>query len=191
MTLGNCILVVERKPLEDSALVADLRTIAEIVRARSIIEATAQIEAFEPDLVMCDWQVSDGTVINLLEEMADLDHFMPVIAFSNEADIRKVVAAVRAGAADYFVTPMDRQSLRAMVAETRNGGHRVRAADGATQMAAGPGSAIPATVGMTWTQIEEVVIKTTLEATENSVPSAARLLRLSPSTIYRKLERFR
>jgi two-component system, repressor protein LuxO len=43
-------------------------------------------------------------------------------------------------------------------------------------------------VGKTMAQIERAVIETTLEHLDGSVPKAARMLDISPSTLYRKLE---
>ena len=53
---------------------------------------------------------------------------------------------------------------------------------------AGPTLSAAGLLGKTLAQIERTVIETTLEYVDGSVPKAARMLDISPSTLYRKLE---
>ena len=54
--------------------------------------------------------------------------------------------------------------------------------------AAGPDAAVRALVGTPLSEVERALIEATIAACDGSVPRAARVLELSPSTIYRKRE---
>jgi DNA-binding NtrC family response regulator len=54
--------------------------------------------------------------------------------------------------------------------------------------AAVPALAVESLVGRTLAEIEQIVIEATITAEDGSVPRAAKVLGVSPSTLYRKRE---
>jgi len=187
----SSFLVVDQTARSESSLIQRLRRLGRVAVARSIVEASAQLSRFQPDVVFCEWRLSDGTVLDALHEFGQIGVAAKVIVVSNVASLDRVVPAIRHGAFDFLVKPVDFEKLRASVASAiRQGGGEDIRQDTDLEKTAAP-EAIPVRVGMTWPQIEQTVIEWTLASCGQSVPAAARLLRLSPSTIYRKLDQFR
>lgn len=186
----DTILLLENSIATESALLASLRKVGHVLRARSILEASVQILHFRPDIIVCEWRLSDGTALEAVREFCGQDVDAPTIVVARDAPLERVVVTIRAGAFDYVVQPFsDERMLGAIrgAAAARKNGNGQSVSERPTKTAI----ALPVSVGMTWREIERVAIERTLEHCGNSVPEAARMLRLSASTIYRKLDKGR
>jgi DNA-binding NtrC family response regulator len=90
-------------------------------RAGSLQEALASVEQALPDVVLLDVQLPDGSSLELLGEN-ELLAATQVIVVTGHASVDTAVAALRRGAVDYLVKPVDRARLKAClgnVARTR------------------------------------------------------------------------
>lgn len=82
-----------------------------VTQASTARDALARCHASLPDLVLLDLILSDGTGIELLQELKALWPWLPVIISTAYPEIRSVVESMRRGALDYVVKPVDPEAL--------------------------------------------------------------------------------
>jgi two-component system, NtrC family, response regulator AtoC len=83
-----------------------------VTTAPSLAEARAAITAVDPDVVVADLRLADGTALELLEELqqrSDPPAFVMITAFGS---IAQAVEALKAGADDFLTKPVDLDHLR-------------------------------------------------------------------------------
>ncbi len=73
----------------------------------SLAEARERTQHY--DLILCDYFLSDGTILDILPSLID-DH-TPVIVLTGQADLNNAVTALKLGAKDYLVKDPERQYL--------------------------------------------------------------------------------
>ncbi|MDD1729436.1 MAG: response regulator, partial [Methanospirillum sp.] len=72
----------------------------------SLTEARERTQHY--DLILCDYFLSDGTILDILPSL--IDH-TPVIVLTGQADLNNAVTALKLGAKDYLVKDPERQYL--------------------------------------------------------------------------------
>src|SRR5437868_2494240 len=75
----------------------------EIGEADTCERAVAQIKTFHPDLVVLDYSLPDGTALDLLPRIRNLQALVPCILLTGFGSIELAVEAMKAGA-DHFLT---------------------------------------------------------------------------------------
>ncbi|WJF89400.1 sigma-54 dependent transcriptional regulator [Paraburkholderia bonniea] len=85
-----------------TAMAADLR------------EARIQLTRQMPDVVFTDLKLPDGSGVELLEEL-DLRTGIEIIVITGHATVESAVNALKMGAADYLVKPINMQRLKAIL----------------------------------------------------------------------------
>src|SRR5258705_286961 len=83
--------------------------------------ARAALAANPPDLALVDLGLPDGSGLELLRQ-EDRDRSVEFVVVTGNATVETAVAALREGALDYLVKPIDRSRLRSVlshVARTR------------------------------------------------------------------------
>ena len=104
---GHPVLVVDDDARLRKRLVALLRQEeAEVREAGSLAEAREILAGADPDLVLLDVRLPDGSGLELLESRA-FPAAAAVVVMTAEGGIDTVVAALRLGAADYLAKPFD------------------------------------------------------------------------------------
>jgi DNA-binding NtrC family response regulator len=78
-------------------------------------EARRQIHGARPDLVLLDMRLGDDDGIAFLGEIHDLDPTVPVIIMTAYGSVETAVRAMKAGALDYFLKPVDLEELALIV----------------------------------------------------------------------------
>ena len=73
--------------------------------------ATRQIALVEPDLVIMDLKLPDGTGVEAIPTIKSLYRDLPIILMTSYSSIESAIAALRAGAVDYIVKPFDNTEL--------------------------------------------------------------------------------
>lgn len=113
------VLLVEDDPASLDAIVrcVDLEGFVHHT-ARSLAEAREQMARHEPDLVLLDLRLPDGSGLDLLAGVDDAGGTEVVIVTGN-ATVQTAVEALRRGAGDYLTKPVDIQRLRKILARTR------------------------------------------------------------------------
>jgi DNA-binding response OmpR family regulator len=86
--------------------------------AGSLQEALASVQQALPDVVLLDVQLPDGISLELLGEN-ELLAATQVIVVTGHASVDTAVDALKRGAADYLVKPVDRARLKACLANAR------------------------------------------------------------------------
>ena len=73
----------------------------------TILAATRQVAAAEPDLVIMDLKLPDGVGIDAISSLRSMQRELPIILMTSYSSIESAVAALRAGAVDYIIKPFD------------------------------------------------------------------------------------
>ncbi len=110
------ILVVE----DDSDILESIREYLEskeyqVLAAKSMAEARAQLQQSPPDLVLLDVMLPDGSGFDFCSELRRA-HAMPVIYVTCRGESGDVVRGLELGGSDYIVKPYDMKVLEARIA---------------------------------------------------------------------------
>ena len=71
----------------------------------------------EPDLTLIDVHLPDGSGLDLLDEIIELNNKAKVIMISGFKDADKVIEAYRHGALDFMLKPFDFEYVKRIVGE--------------------------------------------------------------------------
>jgi len=116
--------MVDEKPLhilvieDDPDTRANLRDILQldghrVQTAASIAEALARSDWDDISAVILDRRLPDGSAVDLLPKVKHLAPNTPVIVVTGHPDIEQAIAALREGAYDYILKPINPDALRA------------------------------------------------------------------------------
>ena len=107
--------------VDDEASLRDFLTIVfeeegwQVEAAGSLAEARASIARREPDLVLCDVMVPDGSGLDLLREVKGHDPSIAFIMITAHTSTKAAVEALKTGAFDYIAKPFDIEELKIIV----------------------------------------------------------------------------
>jgi DNA-binding NtrC family response regulator len=87
----------------------------EVATAASLEEARRAVQKREPDLILCDLMMPDGSGIDLLRELKTQGLASPVIMITAYTSTKSAVDALKAGAHDYIAKPFDIDELKIIV----------------------------------------------------------------------------
>ncbi|HVR28602.1 MAG TPA: sigma-54 dependent transcriptional regulator [Thermoanaerobaculia bacterium] len=109
-------LVIEDDPLTLRALSTLVETEGFAVRrAATVTEARRELERTRPVVVLCDVVLPDGKGLEILEQLRD-EPDTEVILVTGNASVDTAVEALRLGAYDYLVKPVDEGRLKTLLA---------------------------------------------------------------------------
>ena len=83
--------------------------------AASLADARSALVGHEPDLVLCDLMLPDGSGIDLLREVKAAAPSVAVIMITAHTSTKSAVEALKAGAFDYIAKPFDIDELKIIV----------------------------------------------------------------------------
>jgi two-component system response regulator PilR (NtrC family) len=83
--------------------------------AQSLEQARAALQKEEPDLILCDLMLPDGSGIDLLREAKAQNPSIAVVMITAHTSTKTAVEALKAGAFDYIAKPFDIEELRIIV----------------------------------------------------------------------------
>ncbi|QTD45110.1 sigma-54-dependent transcriptional regulator [Ottowia testudinis] len=107
------VLVVEDDPTLNGLLVKELRKAGyELASASSWREARERIATFAPNLVLLDVNLPDASGFGPLSEIAGT---RPVVMLTAYGSVNQAVEAMRLGAADYLVKPVNLDELELVI----------------------------------------------------------------------------
>lgn len=140
-------------------------------QARKLIACAA-----EDDIVLADLRLPDGESTELLRWMRENDHPQPFIMMTDYAEVHTAVEAMKLGAEDYvqtavLMTETDVISAEAFELEKQQ-------------------YAPPVCYSLKDENLEKERIRVALEQAGGSRKIAAELLRISRTTLYKKLEQY-
>ena len=76
-------------------------------RAGTVRAALAQVAGAEPDLVITDLKLPDGTGLDVITRLRAERPELPLIMITSYSSLESAIAALRAGAVDYLIKPFD------------------------------------------------------------------------------------
>ena len=112
----NKILVVE----DDAVLRLAIRDFFagrdyEVMDVDTCGGATALFDSFHPDLVISDYQLPDGTALDLLAKLKSQDEFVPWIVLTGHGSVELAVQAIKLGAENFLTKPVRLDALLVIV----------------------------------------------------------------------------
>lgn len=111
------LLAVDDEPDILYALERDLATGSlQVLTARTAGEAIERVRQVWPDVVLLDVRLPDMTGLDALARIRQLDPHMPVLILTASADAETAIEAMKRGAFEYFLKPVNFQQLRDTVA---------------------------------------------------------------------------
>ena len=112
MGTNHCILIIDDEPnLRRSLGLILQRAGYNITTASNASEAIHLLQAGAYDLVFLDIKLPDQNGIQLLPQIRDLYPDMPVLILTAHATLDTAISAVRAGARDYLLKPIDPENI--------------------------------------------------------------------------------
>ncbi|MGD8319582.1 MAG: sigma-54 dependent transcriptional regulator [Gemmatimonadota bacterium] len=87
----------------------------EVETAESAEQALARVGAFEPGLVVTDVRMEGMSGLELLERLKEGVKGLEVVVMTGHEDMETAVTAMKAGAFDFLVKPVDPKALQALV----------------------------------------------------------------------------
>lgn len=89
----------------------------EAVIATSVAEAIEKVNRAPCDLVISDYSMPNATGLDLIKQLEEAGHDIPVIIMTGYGSIENAVELMREGAIDYLVKPVRNESLRIAVTQ--------------------------------------------------------------------------
>lgn len=81
-------------------------------------DALSRVSAFQPNLILLDWNMPNMDGISFLKAFRHKDTATPVIMVTTEAEKSRVIEAIRAGVNNYVVKPFTPDILQQRIKET-------------------------------------------------------------------------
>lgn len=106
------LLLVDDDPLIHDTLAAILPAEYRVVGAQTAPQALALVEAERPDVVLMDVALGAADGIEVVRQVNTRPDAPPVVMISAHDDVELVVEAMRAGAVDYLIKPLELDKLR-------------------------------------------------------------------------------
>lgn len=149
----------------------------EVEGASSVAEAIARVKVFRPDRAVLDLRLGDGSGIDLLDQLLELEPQLACLVLTGYGSIATAVDAVRRGAIDYLTKPADADEI-------------LLAFESRTNELRGPADASPPLRGATVPSLHRVEwehIQRVLADCGGNISEAARQLGMHRRTLQRKL----
>ena len=110
------ILVVEDEAVLGRNLAAALQNAGHVAQlCASGAEGLAAARTSNPDLVLMDLRLPDGSGLDFLEQILEIAHRVPVVMMTAYGSVAEAVEAMRRGAVDYLQKPLDLGELRLLI----------------------------------------------------------------------------
>ncbi|HEY8848551.1 MAG TPA: sigma-54 dependent transcriptional regulator [Thermoanaerobaculia bacterium] len=107
--------------VDDEASLRDFLTIVfeedgcHVETAATLVDGRAAVQKNEPDLILCDLMLPDGSGLELLREVKTQTPSVAVIMITAHTSTKSAIEALKAGAFDYIAKPFDIDELKIIV----------------------------------------------------------------------------
>ncbi len=119
--MSSKLLIVDDDELLNNSLNAVLtRSGYEVVSVIKGEEAIQQIQDFQPDIVLLDLYLGSITGLDILQKLRAEKNETPVILITAFSDVSSAVRAIKLGAEDFVLKPLDLEQLEILVDKTLN-----------------------------------------------------------------------
>jgi DNA-binding NtrC family response regulator len=110
------ILIVDDEPLNLDLLSQELTDMGHVIdTAAGGAEALAKLAAFDPDLILLDYQMPGMNGVVVLREIRKTSQELPVVMITAHGTIERAVETMKAGADDFITKPFDPDHLALVV----------------------------------------------------------------------------
>jgi len=117
MRAQRILVVDDEKSIREFLTILLQREEYEVVTAASVGEGIAQLVEEQPDLVMCDLKLPDGTGLEVLRHARDHKLATPFIIITAHTTPQHALEALRAGAAEYLSKPFNVDDLKTILSK--------------------------------------------------------------------------
>ncbi|MFZ4573341.1 MAG: response regulator [Phycisphaerales bacterium] len=90
----------------------------QIEEACNGMDALQKLKAFEPELILLDWNMPVMDGISFLKAFRAMGRKTPVIMVTTEAEKPRVMEAIKAGVSAYCIKPFSLETIRAVIEKT-------------------------------------------------------------------------
>ncbi len=111
----NLLIVDDESSLRDFLTIVFEGEGNRVITAASLADARERLLQFDPELILCDLMMPDGTGIDLLREVKAATPEVAVIMMTAYTSTQSAVEALKAGAFDYIAKPFDIEELKIIV----------------------------------------------------------------------------
>jgi two-component system response regulator PilR (NtrC family) len=111
----NLLIVDDEASLRDFLSIVFEEEGWRVETAASLAESRAALAKHEPDLILCDLMLPDGSGIELVREVKAASPSIAVIMITAHTSTKSAVEALKAGAFDYIAKPFDIDELKIIV----------------------------------------------------------------------------
>jgi len=111
----NLLIVDDEASLRDFLSIVFEEEGWRVETAGSVAEARVALAKNEPDLILCDLMLPDGSGIDLLREVKAAAPSIAVVMITAHTSTKSAVEALKAGAFDYIAKPFDIDELKIIV----------------------------------------------------------------------------
>ena len=87
----------------------------EIEEAESCADAQHLFRASRPDIVIADYMMPDGTALDLLPRLKEIDSNIPLLVLTAHGSIDLAVRAIKEGADQFLTKPLELQTLQVIL----------------------------------------------------------------------------
>jgi len=115
MRFVNLLIVDDEASLRDFLSIVFEEDGWSVDTAESLAEAHSAIQRHEPDVVLCDLMLPDGSGIDLVRDVKASSPSVIFVMITAHTSTRSAVEALKAGAVDYIAKPFDIEELKIVV----------------------------------------------------------------------------
>jgi two-component system chemotaxis response regulator CheY len=90
----------------------------EIMEAADGLDAFSKLGAFQPDLLLVDWNMPNMDGLTFIKQYRAKGNKAPAIMVTTESEKARVIEAIKAGVNNYVVKPFTPESLSERIKET-------------------------------------------------------------------------
>jgi DNA-binding NtrC family response regulator len=113
---ANRILVVDDDPVVRFGISNFLGSKdMEVYEAETVRRAREQFDSTSPDAAILDFSLPDGDGLELLEHFKSVDEDLPVIVLTGQGSIELAVRAIKQGAEQFLVKPIELPALHTLL----------------------------------------------------------------------------
>ncbi|OYV86203.1 MAG: sigma-54-dependent Fis family transcriptional regulator, partial [Ignavibacteriae bacterium 37-53-5] len=119
--MSSKLLIVDDDELLNNSLNAVLtRSGYDVLSVIKAEDAFQQIIEFQPDIVLLDLYLGSMTGLDILQKLRDEKNETPVILITAFSDVNSAVRAIKLGAEDFVLKPLDLEQLEILINKTLN-----------------------------------------------------------------------
>lgn len=117
--MASKVLIVDDDELLNNSLNAVLtRNGYEVLSVLKGEEAIQQISDFQPDIVLLDLYLGSITGLDILQRLRSDNNSTPVVLITAFSDVSSAVRAIKLGAEDFVLKPLDLEQLEILINKT-------------------------------------------------------------------------